>query len=288
MSNIPSRPSEHERAQRRRDNRDRLQQAAEQLLSPEGWMRWVLTRASLRGYSTGNCILLAQQCHERGIVVRQVCGLHGWHKLGRRVREGEQALRITAPITSKRREGNGPTSGDRRMFFRTTFVFEISQTEPLPGTEPGALELHEEPLSGCSHAHLLVPLRSFAESLDYAVCFRTIPGPSQGWCDTESRRIAVDDRLPANMQVRTLIHECAHALGVDYQRYRKDQAEVIADTVAFLACASVGLAVDTESVPYVADWARDGALEAIVEFAQTIDKLTRRIEDAVFRPERGG
>jgi hypothetical protein len=282
-SNPSQRPTEQERAQRRRDNLDRLQHAAEQLLSREGWIRWVLARATLHRYSAANCMLLAAQCHERGIVPQRVCGLHSWRKLGRRVRKGETALRISAPVAFRERDEHGRESGQRPVFFKTAFVFEFSQTEPLPGIEPHVSPPDCEPLSDSSHAHLLAPLRSFAESLGYSVSFQAIPNAARGWCDTQRRQIAVDGRAPANTQVRTLIHECAHALGIDYQRYPRSQAEVIADTVTFLACASIGLAIDTESVPYVASWGKDGTLDAVTEFAQTIDKLARRIEDGPLR-----
>jgi hypothetical protein len=59
------------------------------------------------------------------------------------------------------------------------------------------------------------------------------------------------------------------------------QAEVMVDTVTLLAAASVGLAVDGETIPYVAGWGEDGALEAAIEFAETIDKVARRIEDVL-------
>jgi antirestriction protein ArdC len=282
-SNPSRRPAEQERARRHRENRDRLQNAAEQLLSPEGWMRWVLARATLHGYSAANCMLLAAQCHERGIVPQRVGGLHSWRRIGRRVRKGETALRISAPVVFNERDEHGRETGKRRVSFKTAFVFELSQTEPLPGIEPHLSQPRCEPLSDSSHAHLLAPLRSFAESLGYSVSFQRIPDAARGWCDTQHRQMAVDVRAAANTQVRTLIHECVHALGIDYRRYPKTQAEVIADTVTYLACASVGLAIDTDSVPYVASWGKDGALEAVTDFAQTIDKLARRIEDCALR-----
>jgi hypothetical protein len=34
-------------------------------------------------------------------------------------------------------------------------------------------------------------------------------------------------------------------------------------------------------VPYVAGWGEDGALDAIREYAQTIDTIARRIENAL-------
>jgi hypothetical protein len=102
------------------------------------------------------------------------------------------------------------------VLFRTAFVFDVSQTDVLDGAEPAALEPPRQPLSGDSHAHLLAPLRGFAESLGYSVSFETIDGSVGGWCDPKAKRIVVDADVPANAQLRTLIHETAHALGIGY------------------------------------------------------------------------
>jgi hypothetical protein len=226
-------------------------------------------------------MLLALQCHQRGIEPQHVAGFRAWLNLGRCVRRGETALRILAPVTVKQRDQPGEKRDERRVFFKTAFVFDVSQTEPLPGVEPVPLNAPCEPLTGDSHTHLLAPLEAFAESVGYSVTYEVIPGSAGGWCDPERRRIVVDQQAPANARVRTLIHECAHALGVDYQHYKRAQAEVIVDTVTFLVSASAGLAVDGETVPYIAGWGEHGALEAVTEFAETIDKLARRIESAL-------
>lgn len=85
--------------------------------------------------------------------------------------------------------------------------------------------------------------------------------------------------MPANAQLRTLIHEIAHALGIDYVRYARAQAEVMVDTL--LAASAVGLAVDGETIPNVSGWGEHGALEAVTEFAETIDRVARRIEEVL-------
>ena len=51
MAQSSRRLSEQERAERRRQDRERLQQAARELLSSEGWARWVRTRAMFHSYS---------------------------------------------------------------------------------------------------------------------------------------------------------------------------------------------------------------------------------------------
>jgi N-terminal domain of anti-restriction factor ArdC len=273
--------SEQERAERRCADRERLRKAARELLSSDGWARWVRARSMFRAYSAGNCMLLALQCHERGIEPEHIAGFRTWLKLGRCVRKGETALRILAPVTVKERDAHGAETGERRVFFRTAFVFELSQTEPLPGIEPVPLEPPSQPLSGDSHGHLLEPLEHFARTFGYSVSYQEIPGPAGGWCDARARQIVVDAGAPANGRVRTLIHECAHALGIDYERYSRPQAEVIVDTVTYVVCAGAGLAVDGESIPYVAGWGEEGALEAVSEFAETIDMIARRIENAL-------
>ena len=282
MSTKPHRGcSESERAERRRADRERLRRAAQELLCSEGWARWVRTRALFHAYSAGNCMLIALQCYERGIVPERVAGFRAWLKLGRCVRRGETALRVLAPVTVKPCDEHDQETGERCVFFKTAFVFDLSQTEPLPGVEPTPLRPPSQPLTGDSHLHLIAPLVAFAGSLGYTVNFEAIDGVAGGWCDVRARRIVVDATAPINAQVRTLVHECAHALGVDYKSYSRAQAEVIVDTVSFIVAAEAGLAVEGESVPYIAGWGEDGALEAVSEFAETIDRLARRIEDGV-------
>ncbi len=281
MAKTNRRLTDSERAERRQRDRERLRQAAEELLSSQGWARWVRVRAMFHSYSAGNCMLLALQCHERGMAPEHVAGFRTWLTFGRCVRKNEKALRILAPVTLKERDEQGDETGERRVFFKTAFVFELSQTDPLPGVEPVSLRPPCEPLTGDSHAHLLAPLQVFAQSLGYAVSFESIAGAMGGWCDLKNKRIVVDADVPANAQLRTLIHECAHALGIDYQRYSRAQAEVMVDTATLLAASAVGLAVDGETIAYVSGWGEDGALEAVSEFAETIDRVARRIEDVL-------
>ena len=48
-----------------------------------------------------------------------------------------------------------------------------------------------------------------------------------------------------------------------------------------IACGSVGLKVEGESIPYIAGWGETGALDAVTAFAKTIDDLAGRIETAL-------
>lgn len=61
------------------------------------------------------------------------------------------------------------------------------------------------------------------------------------------------------------------------EQFGRERAEVIVDTVTFVVCGSVGLDVGGESISYVAGWGEDGALDAVMRFAETIDALACRL-----------
>ena len=275
-----------ERAQRRQADRDRLEQAARALLTSEGWQRWVKVRSTngLARYSFGNQILIALQRPD----ATYVAGFRAFLQLDRCVRKGEQAIRILAPMTIKtsdnsqvERPDSGSGDQQKKTVFRAVPVFDVAQTDPLPDKEPVPLDSPCQPIHGDSHAHLAEPLETLAGELGYTVTRQPIEGSADGWCDNGKKEIVINGRLPANAQVRVLVHEIAHALGVGYKDFGRQRAEVLVDTVTYIVCSSVGLDTSGSSVPYVAGWGESGELDSIRTYAETIDKLARRIEDAL-------
>jgi hypothetical protein len=135
-------------------------------------------------------------------------------------------------------------------------------------------------VTGNSHAYLIGPLERLAGELGYAVERRPLPDGTGGMCDSTRSRIVVAEGQPANAQVRVLVHEIAHALGVGYSDYGRERAEAIVDCVAYLVCAGVGLDIEASTVPYIAGWAEDddGGLE---RDAVLIDRLGGRVERAL-------
>jgi hypothetical protein len=274
-----------ERDARRQADRERIEQAARALLTSEGWQRWIKVRATngLSRYSLRNQWLIAIECHARGITPTYVAGYRAFLGLNRCVRKGEKAIRILAPVAVKERDDAGEETGEKRIFFRTVPVFDLQMTDVLPGMEAVPLTPPAQPIEGDSHAHLISPLLALARDLSYRVEIRDLPadGPG-GWCDPKRHEIVVATG-PANRQVRTLVHELAHALGVGYDQYGRDKAEVLVDCVTYCVLGSAGLDVGGESIPYIAGWGEDCALDAIREYAQTIDTIAQRIEDAFER-----
>lgn len=86
-------------------------------------------------------------------------------------------------------------------------------------------------------------------------------------------------------------HELAHALiaadlRADDPGLTHARAEVVANGVTYVVCGQLGLDTSGETIPYVAGWGEDGALNAIHADAQTIDEVARRTEKALIVEEQ--
>ncbi len=140
MANKSGRRLSHEeRDQRRSADRERLQHAAQQLLSSEGWQRWVRVRAQggLARLSLSNQLLVALSCPDATFVA----GFKAWLKLGYCVRCGESAIRIVAPMPLKPRDTESRDAEDQtRVLFKGVSVFDRSQVAPIDGAEQAQLE----------------------------------------------------------------------------------------------------------------------------------------------------
>jgi len=272
-----------ERQERRAAQRERLEHATEELLSSDGWVRWLRARSVLRSaYSLRNTILIAQQAHERGFEPTYVAGFRAWLRLNRVVAKGQKGLRILAPVKVKERDDAGEETGEARIFFRETSVFDVSQTDELPGTEPVSLEPPRAETTGDSHAHLLEPLEALGGELGYTVVYEPIDPPGcAGRCHRGARKITVERDLPANRAVMVLIHELAHALIEPGTFGSTAREELAVESVAYLGCAAAGLDVEAEATNYLASWGGKDAVGQVRDLTEHIDALAARIERAI-------
>ena len=119
--------SDAEREQRREQDRQRLHEAANRLLTSEGWQRWVRIRArgGLARLSLNHQLLIALSCPDATFVA----GFKAWLSLGYCVRKGETALRSIAPMPVKPRRDHDvddDTADDAgpRVLFKAVSVFD--------------------------------------------------------------------------------------------------------------------------------------------------------------------
>jgi antirestriction factor ArdC-like protein len=125
--------SDQERDERRAEDRERLKQAAEQLLTSEGWQRWVRVRArgGLARLSLNNQLLVALAMPDATFVA----GFKAWLALGYCVRKGETAIRIIAPMPIKDRDDDRSSDEQTqtRLLFKAVSVFDTLSRDRLGG-----------------------------------------------------------------------------------------------------------------------------------------------------------
>lgn len=271
---------------KREEQRELLAQAVQNLCSSEGWKRYLDTRAKFWNYSFANTILIALQRPE----ATQVAGAKKWMKeFNRKVLSGEKAIKILAPQFVYEKDGKGQFILDdngqkiiKLIWYKVVNVFDVSQTEgdPVP-TVP------LEPVTGESHEEFLYRAEQYATAgLGYTVEYEAMAQEQGGYCDLQAKKIVVNASRAVNGQVRTIIHEIAHALGIDYTDYTREEAEVIVESAAYLTCLNVGLDTSGMTVPYIAQWGSknddpQGALKTLKTFAKVIDELTFKITEAI-------
>jgi antirestriction protein ArdC len=284
--------TDEQRAERRRAEQELTEQAVAQLRSSAGWQRWLTTRSrvGLRRYSLRNQLLACLQDAD----ATHVAGFRAWLKLGYCVRRGETShVRIWAPCppSKKRlaawRDAGADPAEKPRTYFRLEAVFTQAQVEALPPpAEPVPLDPPIAELEGDSLEWAREPLEDLAGELGYTVAYRTLAKGHGGSCEPAARRVTINAEQSVNAQVDVLCHELAHVL-VRVDRRDDDpelgypEEELVAESVAHLAVSFVGVRSDASAVPYLAVWSEDAAADTFEQIAGLVDRLARRLEEAL-------
>jgi N-terminal domain of anti-restriction factor ArdC len=262
---------------------EQFESAVASLQSEEGFAAWLNARAKFHDYSFANTMLIMVQLPE----ATRVAAASVWRELGRYPAKGSHALRVFAPITwyvpcdegdQGARWNEKKKRWERKIAkFKLVPVFDVSQTagDDLP-EPPQAVALE-----GDSHAHLEPALLALAGELGYTVADELLSDGVGGYCDAQAKRIAIAGGQSPNARVRVLVHEIAHALGVSYKDYGRSAAESIVEAATFIVLAGQGFDVQVASVPYVAGWAGQDGVEKLRRFAEVIDEVARKIEQAL-------
>jgi antirestriction protein ArdC len=259
---------------------------AQAIADPSRWQAALRRQARFHTYSWGNQLLIAVQRPQ----ATQVAGYRTWQRLGRQVRKGEKGIAILAPMTVRKTVEDEETGETRTVYqcvgFRVEYVFDIAQTDPIPGKA----ERTPEPLT-------LPILDAWAKLVEYAEGrgLRVTIGPTgdaRGWYNSATREIRVSATLEGAWRVRTLAHEIAHSilhpLGYDAgeEPRPRDQAELEAESTAFVVLSALGINTDEVqwySFGYVAGWRPKP--EEVVAAGNRIAKAAKMMIEAVLGKE---
>jgi N-terminal domain of anti-restriction factor ArdC len=267
------------RAARVADLHNQLAAEVEAIQDSAGFKRWLRAISRFHRYSARNCMLIVMQRPD----ATQVAGFGTWLANGRTVRKGEKGIAILAPVTFVRTRASGAGDDEEDeigLRFKIEYVFDVSQTEPIPGKESPY-----SPVTGDTGADLYAALEDLAAEYGWAV-FAGLPAERagdphlDGCCYSHTRQIFIRPAAQARMAY-VLIHELAHVLTPAIQERDHAEREVIAEGVAYIAANQFGIDTSGESFPYIAAIAYEDASRLVMELCTEIQKVAHTILDAL-------
>lgn len=275
-----------------------LDAGVEEVLDREQFKRYLASAARFHRYSANNTMLVLLQRPN----ATRVAGYRRWQELGRQVRRGEEGLKILAPITRTVEDKGTGEKARVLCSFKVVKVFDVSQTDPLPGAEPMPEKPRPQSLRGDSGAaralgRLLlafcgsagVPVSEDDAELD---CFS--PG-AKGLYHLREKRILLRSALPADQRTKTLAHELAHhPLHRDADASEADRPafEAEAEGAAYAVLSYFGVDASEYSFAYVARWAesKDVVKAALAGIQKVVREIIQTVEGGAPRakgtPER--
>jgi len=266
---------------RRAEITQKLSDGISALVTTGAWQAYLDVQARFRTYSFGNTMLIMAQCPHATRVMSygKKDGSTGWLSLGRNVIKGERAIWIWAPATRKT-EDEETGEVKRSTFFVPVPVFDVSQTEGAELPEP------VKRLTGEAPAGLLDRVVAFIESQGFSVAFVPfIDHPASqvngrtSWAG-KSVLIATDGR-DTMAQFKTALHEAAHVLMHEGEG-SNGRNELEAESVAYIAAATLGADTSGYSFGYVLGWMQgdpEAARKMIRTCGTRIQQAARRITD---------
>ena len=224
----------------------------------EQFTEYLKFASHFHSYSLGNILLI----HWQRPTATYVAGYRSWQKMNRFVRKGEKGIAILAPCIYKDKDDETKT----RIFFKTVYVFDISQTEGEPVPEINWRTTEQ-------NAVLQEALTSLVEEQGWEVTYKDDLDGAEGVCQYGTKTIA----LLKGTGTSTLIHEIGHMLlHEDQPDMSREDKETEAESVAYVVSTHFGL--ETKAPEYLAGWSEP---EQIKEHADRIIKVAHQIIEYV-------
>ena len=288
-------------AEKLKEITDRLEQGITELFDSERYKEYLQVMSKFHNYSFNNTLLIAMQKPDASLIA----GFNAWkNNFGRNVMRGEKGIRILAPSPYKIRQevekkdpqtGKTVIGGDGKPVtetkeiqipaYKVVAVFDVSQTE---GRELPSISANE--LTGDVEQY-----EDFFAALEKTspvpMGFEKIEGTAHGYYHLEEKRIAIDEGMSELQNLKTAIHEIAHAKlhDIDFNAPQEEQPdrpdrrtrEVQAESVAYTVCQHYGLDTSDYSFGYVAGWSSGRELAELKSSLETIRATAAEIINSI-------
>ena len=289
----PSRPIEltaQKPAEKMKEITDRLEQGIQDLFESDRFKEYLQVMSKFHNYSFNNTLLIAMQKPDATLIA----GYNSWKNLfGRQVSRGAKGIKVIAPSPYKVKkevdkidpktqkpvtDKNGkPVKEETEVTvpaFKVVSVFDVSQTE---GKELPTIGVDE--LTGDVEQYADF-FRATEQASPAPVGFEKIESGAKGYYSQTEKRIAINEGMSELQNLKTLIHEIAHAKlhDIDLNAPAEKQAdrpdrrtrEVQAESIAYAVCQHYGLDTSDYSFSYVATWSSGRELSELKASLETI------------------
>jgi hypothetical protein len=216
-------------------------------------------------YSLHNQFLIWIQTRGRA---SHVAGAKQWEqKFGRTVKDWKSAISILMPITKEKESldaKNGELRTDKRLFFKTTKVYDVSATAPIPG-HPGSFEpVSRKQWSVDSNEDVeevkqyIAALSDWAKENNISVNYEELDPELGGY--SAGGKVAINSLFKGINHLSTFVHEVAHEILHWKDKDKKStkmEKEIDAESTAYIVLSHFGFETkDTSN--YLAMWRAKG------------------------------
>lgn len=277
-------------AEKMKEITDRLEAGIQELFDSDRFKEYLQVMSKFHNYSFNNTLLIAMQKPDATFVA----GYTSWkNNFGRQVVSQAKSIKVLAPSPYKIKkeidkidpktkkpvtDKNGkPVKEETEITvpaFKVVSVFDVSQTE---GKELPSIGVDE--LTG-DVEHYADFFKAAELSAPVPVGFEKIASGAKGYYSQTDKRIAINEGMSELQNIKTLIHETAHAKlhDIDLNAPPEKQAdrpdrrtrEVQAESIAYAVCQHYGLDTSDYSFSYVAQWSSGRELAELKASLETI------------------
>lgn len=271
-----------------------LEQGVKSVFTSENYINYLKFFSQFHNYSFNNVIMILMQYP----TASRVASFRTWNKLGLKVKKGSKGIKVLVPIpysytkeevvtdefNNPRYDKNGKEMVEetevKGLTFRLGNVFDISQVEGDVEIPTLAKELQDNPKQLEEAIESLIRASEVPINYDYSLSSET----AYGYYDLNEKAIYLRADLNSMHLFKTLIHEKAHSMlhNKDQNKYTREEAEVQAESTAFVVCNCLGFDTSTYSFGYIASWSKNKELKELKEslkvIADTSNEILRWIE----------
>lgn len=267
-----------------------LKEGIKAYLNSEHYKEFLTKMSQFNQYSSRNLRLILAQKPDASYLAPY----NTWRKFERHVKRGEKALSVIIPVTYVKKDQQGQPILDKNgkpetgMTFRLKpTTFDVSQTE---GKEmPKAAEVKEQ-LTDLDYANLYRALMSIAKTNDVSVRFEEMAGETKGYYSPAEHQIVLRSHdMNKSQLIKTFIHETAHSELHHSNHPQREQltrsnAELQAESVAYVVASYYGIDTSDYSFDYIAGWSKDK--ETLADLEAQLDIVQQEAKSLMVRMDQ--